>query len=389
MHDEPLVSSSASAPGDPAAESSASGQNASLAPGSDASGTTGTEPPPLAEVAPKERHPFAFHGSAAEYFRIWIVNTLLTLLTLGVFAAWAKVRKRRYLRGSTSLMGHRFDYRADPRRLLVGHVIVAVAFLAYAVFGEVYPKVRIAALAIGALLLPWLIVRSLSFNADNTTYRGLRFTFRQTYGRTALTYFGGGLLVLLSVGALYPGWMRSRRGFVIGSHRLGDASFRFEGATGHFYLAYLLGAAVAAGGFILGAVLAGLFVAARGGKATGLDELAPLLLLYGAAFYIARHLTYGMLFNHVWNQTRLDAHHFIATLSTHRWLILQIQNLLAIIGTAGLAYPWAVVRSQRYALSCLHFVPAGPVEWISRSSSARGSAVGDSATEFIGLDVGL
>ena len=36
--------------------------------------------------------PFEFTGDGAEYFRIWIVNTLLTLLTGGVFFAWAKVR---------------------------------------------------------------------------------------------------------------------------------------------------------------------------------------------------------------------------------------------------------------------------------------------------------
>ena len=39
--------------------------------------------------------PLAFHGSARDYFRIWIVNLCLTLLTLGIFSAWAKVRKKR------------------------------------------------------------------------------------------------------------------------------------------------------------------------------------------------------------------------------------------------------------------------------------------------------
>ena len=34
------------------------------------------------------------------------------------------MRKRRYLRGNTELLGHRFDYTADPRRILVGNAIV-------------------------------------------------------------------------------------------------------------------------------------------------------------------------------------------------------------------------------------------------------------------------
>ena len=45
-------------------------------------------------TAQLNREYFRFHGNGAEYFRIWIVNFLLTLLTLGVYSAWAKVRKK-------------------------------------------------------------------------------------------------------------------------------------------------------------------------------------------------------------------------------------------------------------------------------------------------------
>jgi hypothetical protein len=48
--------------------------------------------------APEQLH---FTGSGAEYFGIWIVNLLLTILTLGIYSAWAKVR--RY--GALILMG--------------------------------------------------------------------------------------------------------------------------------------------------------------------------------------------------------------------------------------------------------------------------------------------
>jgi hypothetical protein len=121
-------------------------------------------PPVIGMERVRESHPFVFHGNPREYFRIWIVNTLLTLLTLGLYSAWAKVRKRRYLRGNTELMGHRFDYVADPRRILAGNVLVALMFLAYMVVGEVYPMVRVGALVVGLALLPWVVVRSLAFN---------------------------------------------------------------------------------------------------------------------------------------------------------------------------------------------------------------------------------
>src|SRR5437867_2770564 len=57
---------------------------------------------------------FAFTGRATEYFRIWIISLCLSLATLGVYSAWGKVRKKRYLYAHTALDGTGFDYRASP-----------------------------------------------------------------------------------------------------------------------------------------------------------------------------------------------------------------------------------------------------------------------------------
>ncbi|HLP26692.1 MAG TPA: DUF898 family protein, partial [Acidobacteriota bacterium] len=279
--------------------------------------------PPAPPPAPT-RYPFVFHGDEREYFRLWIVNTLLTLLTLGLFAAWAKVRKRRYLRGNTELMGHRFDYRANPWRLLVGNFIVVVLFAAYGLFGQVYPVVRIIAFAIGVILLPWIVVRSLAFNAHNTAYRGMRFYFHQGYLGAAALYFAQFFLVLITLGIYYPAWARDQREFIITNHRLGDAFFRFDAARGRFYAAYfsagaLVAATVFAGGFYLA-----MRAMAHPGKIAGFIEMLPFFACYGLALYVAKHLVYAMLFNHVWNHTRLDDHRFLADLKTGAWLKLQL-----------------------------------------------------------------
>ena len=50
-----------------------------------------------------------FRGSGREYFRIWIVNLLLSILTLGIYSAWAKVRKKKYFYRNTLLDDHNFD----------------------------------------------------------------------------------------------------------------------------------------------------------------------------------------------------------------------------------------------------------------------------------------
>lgn len=345
--------------------------------------------PPPAGVSPPVLEPFSFHGEEREYFRIWIVNTLLTLLTVGIFAAWAKVRKRRYFRGNTRLLGHGFDYRADPLRLLAGNLVVVTLFTAYGLFGQVYPMVQLAAIAVGVVVFPWIVVRSLAFNAHNTAYRGLRFHFHQTYGMALLTYLGQAVVVGVTLGFYYPAWIRNQREFVIGSHRLGDAFFRFSSPSGPFYSAYLRAGALLFGAAFVGSFVNAGILALNRGKVLSLTQLIPFFLIYGVAFFVAKHLLYARLFNHVWNHTRLDDHRFVATLQTGPWIGLQLSNLAAVVGSAGLLYPWTQIRSARHALAHLHFQPAGPIERIGHLGTDAGSAFGETAGEFLGLDIGL
>ena len=46
---------------------------------------------PCAAAPPRTLAP-SFTGDGKEYFRIWVVNLLLTLATFGIYSAWAKVR---------------------------------------------------------------------------------------------------------------------------------------------------------------------------------------------------------------------------------------------------------------------------------------------------------
>lgn len=374
-------------PADPAAPSSLE---------TSAAATPIAEPPLLPPPAPPPPpppppvHPFLFHGEAREYFRIWAVNTLLTLLTGGIFAAWAKVRKRRYLRSCTELLGHRFDYRADPRRLLIGNLIVVTFFLGYSLFGVVYPAIRYGVLLVGVVMLPWIVVRSVTFNAHNTAYRGMRFRFNPSLSASTMVYLLEPLLLVVTLGFYYPAWVRSKRNYLVSNHRLGDAYFRFNAANGPFYIAYILGGLILGCSVGIGATITGVITATMDDVRPGdLLQILPVLLCYGLGFFVSKHFIHGYLFNHLWNNTRLDDHRFVARMNVGRWLGLQLVNLAAIIGTAGLLAPWAVIRAQRYVASCLHFEPAGPIESIQRLGGNTGSATGDTAAEFIGLDFGL
>ena len=63
-------------------------------------------------------HSFEFKGKGGEYFSIWIVNVLLSIVTLGIYSAWATVRTRRYFYANFKLAGEGFEYHADLFKFL-------------------------------------------------------------------------------------------------------------------------------------------------------------------------------------------------------------------------------------------------------------------------------
>nr|HPQ96582.1 DUF898 family protein [Thiolinea sp.] len=100
--------------------------------------------PPAGTRPATTRHGFEFTGSGSEYFRIWITNILLTLLTLGIYSAWAKVRTRRYFYGNTLLDGSSFEYHARPLAILKGRVIAVALLLLYVGLSRFFPLAGLA-----------------------------------------------------------------------------------------------------------------------------------------------------------------------------------------------------------------------------------------------------
>src|SRR5258708_35224200 len=78
-------------------------------------------------LAPEQLH---FTGNGAEYFGVWIVNLLLTIITLGIYSAWAKVRRKQNFYRQTEVAGAPFDFFAQPPMTLNGRGVWLVIPLA-------------------------------------------------------------------------------------------------------------------------------------------------------------------------------------------------------------------------------------------------------------------
>ena len=141
--------------------------------------------------------PFSFTGNATEFFKIWIVNVFLSIFTLGIYSAWAKVRTLRYFYGNTWLDGNSFSYLADPLSILKGRIIAVLFLVTYFFSWEIYPALGFWFLAVGVLMFPALIVMAMSFQMNNSAYRSIRFSYRKDFRKVYLTFLVPVLVVLV------------------------------------------------------------------------------------------------------------------------------------------------------------------------------------------------
>jgi uncharacterized membrane protein YjgN (DUF898 family) len=331
-----------------------------------------------------------FTASAAEYFRIWIVNLLFTLLTFGIYSAWAKVRKKRYFYGSTRFDGSTFDYFASPRAILNGRIVAFAVFAAYALAGDLYPQSRLVFLGVGALALPWLVVRALGFNARNSAWRGLRFDFTAKTRQAVRVYIVNFLVVIVTAGLAWPWFIARQKAFVIASHALGRSSFGCDLPARSLFWIY-----VRAG--LLMTVLAAPSVAAVAFATAKLrlpEHLAwvrfmlPIVPIY-VAYAVVYAYSQARTTNLMWNHTYGPGMRFSSSLSAVRLARIYLGNIVVAACSAGLLIPWAVVRTMRYKLEQLAVTVDGDPVHEASPALARVGATGQELGDFFNLDLGL
>ncbi|SPC11618.1 YjgN family protein [Cupriavidus taiwanensis] len=352
-------------------------------------------PTPAASASPTAPHPAAlrplalsFTGSGSEYFRIWIVNALLTLVTLGIYSAWAKVRTLQYFYRNTRLDGASFDYHGKPSAILKGRAIVFALVLAFQFASTFSPFLALAMLLVLLAVFPLLLVRSLRFRMANSGYRGLRFAFTGGDAEAYRVFVLWPLAAVATLGLLGPVAHQRFKRYQHNHTRFGTAPFGFHATAGNFYQAYLRA---------FGVVLAATLVMAVAGflMAPGIGNFgAAALLGFGiVGFYLGMlsvsPYLMARLQNVVWSHTTLAPHAFRSEVSAARMVFIFVTNLIAIALTLGLFVPFARVRATRYRLQCVTMLAAGSLDSFVAGEVQQVGALGDAAVDWYDIDIAL
>jgi len=303
---------------------------------------------------PTARHlPFEFRGRAGEYFGIWIVNVLLSIITLGIYSAWAKVRRLRYFYGNTWLDGHNFEYHAKPKQILMGRLIVFGVLVVYNILVHFSPIFGI--LSFGFIFaLPWVINKAVGFSARMTSYRNVRFGFQGSYWRAFRIFLLLPLLTIITVGLITPIYTRATSRYLYGNLRYGTARLETGIPLGALYGNFVLSIGLFV---VLAILLIGLPIGTALLQHVNFDGFSPYLRTFSFSIFMGLYaaLLIAGLFYHagarniVFNGLTLDgAHRFRSSLHRLGYCWMVVSNLLVTVLTLGLMRPWAAIRSWRY-----------------------------------------
>jgi len=308
----------------------------------------------------------SFYGQGGSLFEIWIVNTLLTIATLGIYHFWGKVRIRQYLFGETEFEGDRFAYHGTGKELLTGAlralvVFIIPLFLIHSVPNIVWPgpatnlAVSLATYAMFILFIPVAMVGSRRYRLSRTSWRGIRFSFRGRMRDFLKLFLWSSFLSAITLGIYNPFFEAKRYRFMVSHSYFGSRGFHFDGSGRELLKSYLFA-------FLL--------------------TLPTLGLSW--FWYLAKRQRF------FWEHTTFDETlHFHSSVTGRAMMNFYVGNFLILVVTLGLGWPWIVVRSCRFV--CKYLSQEGSLDLAAVEQEAQeASATGEALSGFLdtGLDFG-
>lgn len=379
-----------------------------------------------------------FTGSGSEYFRIWSVNLLLILVTLGLYLPFAKARRIRYFYANTLVDGQALSFHGNPWKMFRGFVLLVVLMAAYTGAGKVSAGAAFVAFLILCAVWPALWRASLQFRLGNTSWRGLRMRFEgslkdaylacaplylpliaftawsrlmapqasgdeavdqaamQAFGATSLFVMGIVMLLTPLSFALFKRYQHA-------GYRIAGQEARIDLSNGRVYLlaVKLIGVAIVsvlavsliAGvlGLVLGltGVLGG-WRPALNSPLTQVGIFAIGMLVYLLVFSVVLPYGAARMQNLAWNGTTSQALAFRSALKFRSLFGLTLKNWLLTALTLGLYRPFAAVSTARLRLEAVQIDSTeDPADWVAAAGAGHADATGDIAGDFFGIDMGL
>jgi len=306
----------------------------------------------------------SFHGKGGELFVIYLINIFLSLVTVGMYYFWGKVKIRNYLFSRTEFRQERFVFHGTGKELLIGFLKALVLFFIplYALTagptllgtGPVIQAVA-TGLTYGIVMVfvPVAMVGARRYRLSRTSWRGIRFSFRGQAWDFIKIFGLGSILSTLTLGLYFPFFDAKRYDFMVSRSYFGNRKFDFSGRGRDLFRPFLL------------AILLTL----------------PTLGLYWFWYWAKRQRYY-------WEHTSWGPARFRSTVTGRALMNLHLANFLITLFTLGLGWPWILVRKIRFV--CKYLTLEGVKDLAEIYQDAKpATATGEALSGFLDADFSL
>jgi uncharacterized membrane protein YjgN (DUF898 family) len=396
-----------------------------------------------------DAHPMEFTGSGGECFRVWIVNVLLSIVTLGIYTPWARRRTAQYFYSHSFVAGSPLEFTAQQRKMVMGFVLLMLLTIAYNIAANTGQDLAVGLFLLGgAALAPFIWASAMRFRLGATRWRGLRLQFTASWKEVYLAswpvfalagvWFGvfTGLQVLspelaqaldagddaparklpaftTAMGALvtlgvvlsilcFIGLEYNFKSLLVRKARIGTEGGRWKPVYMDFVKIWLATVAVfvatVAGLSLVLTALAGgslAFFGKPGGNLGLWLFLFIIVAFVGVVFLMflasapARAYREARMFQLMWSNVGVShVARFRCRLRTGRFVLLRIKNMLLTLLTLGLYRPFALVSEYRMKLESVTLHVKGGVDQIAGAMARQQQgALGDALADAAGLDL--
>ena len=330
-----------------------------------------------------------FTGNGLEFFKIAVSNLVLTILTLGIYSFWARVRTKKYLYRNFKLLNQNFNYHASGKEKFLGFLrallyivpVIGGLYLIYEYWPASMGNGKLIAMISFYLLFfalqPLIAYGKFRFEFSRMSWNNIRFRYDGKLKEFSILYFKNIFLLIITVG-IYSSWMFANLlNYHISKVSLGTKKLKFDLDGGELFFlgmktggVYLIGTAIS---FVLGMVLS--------------PELTPILIipvfLFVQIFYATNFLI--MIVEAI---SLEDTHMKINIEYSEMFKIIMVVALSIL--PLGLALPWGLSYAFEKIQGCISVLTFDGFENIDsnidNNADVRLDQIGDaaSAVEEIG-----
>ena len=308
------------------------------------------------KYAPKKSF-VAFNGYGAELFGIMIVNFIFTILTLGIYHFWGKVKVRKYLWSHSNVLGSPLEYTGNGLELFTSFLIVFICLTIYSMVVSAVPLLALLAAPVMLWAIYFAMYRSLRFRLTRTRWRGIYANLGGSAAFFANKVIFMSIANVLCLGFLTPYITTRLYSLVLNNVYWGDMKFSFAGEARPLYKSFFIGMGVSIAAISLLFVFGhGYFMlvatAANHGETYGVAHVINMIMLYlatvlaislGFLYYAACKMQW------LYNNLSLPGARFTCGLPISAFIFLYLTNALLLMFTLGFGYAWVVVRT----INCL------------------------------------